>query len=167
MEGSEVKLHKQIQDTYYKAFFDVLKERVAEEPPDYDWLIRLYTEIRDKLCKIVKKDSSMWRDMNEKLDPEFFEQLIRNKVFDGNSMHGLILFTFEKCLELGSPARDEATKKDRDEVISMVLSPDAAFANIVPIYIKNINRCINLIYEDMVKFSDDEIKALASMKAKK
>jgi hypothetical protein len=49
----------------------------------------------------------------------------------------------------------------------MVLSPDAAFANIVPIYIKNINRCINLIYEDMVKFSDDEIKALPSMAAKK
>ena len=143
------RIHKQIQENYHKAFFDLLKEKVASDPPDYDWLIRLYTEIRDKLCKLVKKDTSMRRDMEEKLDPEFFEQLIKHKVFDGKSMYGLIWFTFEKCLELGSPARDTDTKAARDEVISLAQSSEGTFANIVPLYIKNINHCIDLIYEDI------------------
>lgn len=44
-----VTLEKQVRDSFEKAFFDLLKEKVAEEPPDYDWLIRLYTEIKTKI----------------------------------------------------------------------------------------------------------------------
>jgi len=145
------RIHQQIKDNFEKAFFDLLKQKVAEEPPDYDWLVRLYTEIRNKLCNLVKKDSTMWRDMQEKLDPDFFKQLITNKVFDGKSMYGLICYTFELCLELGSPARDGETKVMRDEIISLAQSPEGAFANIVPLYIKNINQCIDFIYEDIHK----------------
>ena len=50
------RVQQQIRENYEKAFFNLLKEKVASDPPDYDWLIRLYTEIRDKLCKLVKKD---------------------------------------------------------------------------------------------------------------
>jgi len=145
------RIHQQIRDNFEKAFFDLLKQKVAEDPPDYEWLVRLYTEIRDKLCKLVKRDSSMWKDMQEKLDPDFFKQLITNKVFDGKSMYGLICYTFGLCLELGSPARDCDTKVMRDEVISLAQTPEGTFANIVPLYIKNINKCIDLIYEDIHK----------------
>ena len=55
----------------------------------------------------------------------------------------------EKCLELGSPARDEETKAARDEVIAMAQSEEGTFANIVPLYIKNINTCIDTIYKDI------------------
>ena len=48
------RVQQQIRENYEKAFFNLLKEKVASDPPDYDWLIRLYTEIRDKLCKLVK-----------------------------------------------------------------------------------------------------------------
>ncbi len=143
------RLERQIRTQYERAFFDLLYERVSSDPPDYDWLVRLYTEIRDKLCKLVKADSVLGRDMKEKLDPEFFEQLIKNNVFDGKSMYGLIMYSFEKCLELGSPARDEETKEARDEVIAMAQSEEGTFANIVPLYIKNINTCIDTIYKDI------------------
>ena len=36
-----------------KAFFDLLKQRVESDPPDYEWLVRLSTEVRDKLTKIL------------------------------------------------------------------------------------------------------------------
>ena len=65
------RIHQQIRENFEKAFFDLLKQKVAEDPPDYEWLVRLYTEIRDKLCKLVKRDSTMWKDMQEKLDPDF------------------------------------------------------------------------------------------------
>ena len=66
-------------------------------------------------------------------------------------MYGLICYTFGLCLELGSPARDCDTKVMRDEVISLAQTPEGTFANIVPLYIKNINKCIDLIYEDIHK----------------
>ena len=30
------KLEKQIRDQYYRAYFDVLKEKVEQNPPDYE-----------------------------------------------------------------------------------------------------------------------------------
>lgn len=144
MEG----LQKQIRENYERAFFDLLKEKVASDPPDYEWLVRLYTEIRDKLCKLLKPNNRTRLDMEEKLDPDFFNQLIRNKVFDGGSMYGLVWFVFEKCLELGSPGRDEATKKARDEVM-MLMKNNGTFAEIVPLFIKNANTCIDAIYDDI------------------
>ena len=32
------RIHQQITDNFEKAFFDLLKQKVAEDPPDYDWL---------------------------------------------------------------------------------------------------------------------------------
>jgi len=42
-------IENQIKSTYHKAFFDLLEERVRSEPPDYEWIVRLYKEVRDKL----------------------------------------------------------------------------------------------------------------------
>ena len=42
-----------------KAFCDLLKQRVEQEPPDYEWITRLYEEIRNKLTKILKKGSEL------------------------------------------------------------------------------------------------------------
>jgi hypothetical protein len=29
-------IHKQIKETYHKAFFDLLQQKVQQDPPDYD-----------------------------------------------------------------------------------------------------------------------------------
>ena len=51
----EERLHEQIQDNYKKAFFDLLEQKIAENPPDYDWIVLLYKEIRYKLTFFFKK----------------------------------------------------------------------------------------------------------------
>ena len=70
------------------------------------------------------------------------------------------MYSFEKCLELGSPARDEETKAARDEVIAMAQSEEGTFANIVPLYIKNINKKLILLAmyffkENLIYFTND------------
>ena len=32
---------KQIDEVMRKAFYDLLEQKVASEPPDYEWLVRL------------------------------------------------------------------------------------------------------------------------------
>ena len=51
------RLNKQMEETMKRAFFDLLEQKVAENPPDYEWITRLYTEIRDKLTRLLKPTS--------------------------------------------------------------------------------------------------------------
>ena len=46
LEQQQEKLNEQIKSTYIKAFFDLLEEKVRQEPPDYEWIVKLYKEIR-------------------------------------------------------------------------------------------------------------------------
>ena len=50
-------LNQQMNTQFKKAFFDLLEEKVREEPPDYDWITRLYEEIRNRLASLLRKGS--------------------------------------------------------------------------------------------------------------
>jgi hypothetical protein len=54
-----------VKETYQRAFFDLLEERVASDPPDHDWIVRLYTEIKVKLTSILKKGSTFRNEIEE------------------------------------------------------------------------------------------------------
>ena len=70
------RLNKQMETTMKKAFFDLLEQKVASNPPDYEWLTRLYTEIKDKLIKLLKPTSKLRKHIEEQMDPEFFQPRI-------------------------------------------------------------------------------------------
>ena len=61
---------------------------------------------------------------------------------------------FEKCKQLGSPARDTETDAKLKEIVDFVDSGDATFATLVPLFIKNANECLDTIYEDIQAVSD-------------
>ena len=56
---------------------------------------------------------------------------------------------FEKCKQLGSPARDAETDAKLKEIVDFVDSGEATFATLVPLFIKNANECLDIIYEDI------------------
>ena len=143
------RLNKQVEETMKKAFFDLLEQKVASNPPDYDWLTRLYTEIRDKLTKLLKPTSKLRKHIEEQMDPEFFHQLISNNVFEPKSFYALICFVFEQCKALGSPGRDKETDEKLQEILDHFNSGNATFATLVPMFIKNANYCIDNIYLDI------------------
>jgi hypothetical protein len=136
-----------------RAFCDLLKERVEQEPPDYDWIIKLYKEIRNKLTKILKKDSQLRVEIEDCMDIEIFSQMIRNNVFKFDEFYHLIKYTFKKCKQLGSAGRDKETDEKLKEIIDHMYGGSATFATVMPLYIKNINYCIDKMYEDLGNFS--------------
>ena len=143
------RLTEQVKETYQRAFFDLLEEKVASDPPDHDWIVRLYTEIKVKLTSILKKGSTFTNEIEEGMDVELFDQMIRHKAFDAKNLYNLICFTFDVCKKLGSAGRDKETDQKMQEIIDLVNSGNGTFATIVPLYIKNINFCIDRIYEDL------------------
>ena len=89
------KLNKQIEDNFKKAFFDLLEQKVAENPPDYDWITKLYTEIQLKLKKLLKPTNPLYKDIEEHMDVELFDQMIRNNAFSGVDFYNLIEYVFD------------------------------------------------------------------------
>ena len=147
------RINKQINDTYRKAFFDLLEQKVREEPPDYDWITRLYAELKERLTSLLKPESALRKEMEELFDVELFDQMIRNKAFDGMDMYKLVTYSFTKCRQLGSPGRDAETTAKEQEVLAHMQSEGAIFATIVPLFLKNINESVDMIYEDMESLS--------------
>jgi len=143
------RLNKQMEETMKRAFFDLLEQKVAENPPDYEWITRLYTEIRDKLTRLLKQTSKTRKHIEEQMDPEFFHQLISNNVFEPKSFYALICFVFEQIKALCSPGRDKETDEKLQELLDHFNSGNATFATLVPMFIKNANVCIDHIYLDI------------------
>ena len=144
------KLNKQIEDNFKKAFFDLLKQKVAENPPDYDWITKLYTEIQLKLKKLLKPTNPLYKDIEEHMDVELFDQMIRNNAFSGVDFYNLIEYVFDLIKKLGSPARDNLA--DLKQEILDIMKNGGAFSDIVPIFIKNANECIDFIYTDIKSY---------------
>ncbi len=138
-----------MKKVYHRAFFDLLKEKVAETPPAYDWITRLYGEIKKRLLALLRAGSDLSLEIESKLDEKLFDQMIRNDAFEGKDMWGLTEYVFAKILQLGSPARDKATRTKEKEVLEHLAQPSASFATAVPLFVRNANACIDWIYEDI------------------
>lgn len=142
------KLEKQIRDQYYRAYFDVLKEKVEQNPPDYEWIVRLYEEIQQKLSKLFKEGSNTRTEIEEKLDVKLFDQMIRYNAFSYSDFEKLINYIFELCIKFGSPQRDKATAEMRDEILNEI-KQNSPFSVLIPMFIENANTCVDHIYEDL------------------
>ena len=148
------RLTKQVKETYKRAFFDLLEEKVGASPPDYEWLTRLYGEIRSKLIALLREGSQLRNEIEETMDCDFFNQLISNNVFSPENFYATIRYVFAKCKQLGSPGRDAETDAKLQEIVDFVDSGEATFATLVPLFIKNANECLDTIYEDVQSLSE-------------
>ncbi len=146
------RIHSQIKETYHKAFFDLLQQKVEQDPPDYNWISKLYLEIRIKLTKLLKPTSTLRIEIEESMDPVIFNQMMRNNAFNGTDLFNLISYTFEKIKQLGSPERDLFTDQKKIEIFDLMKN-NGTFAQIVPLFFKNANICVDFIYEDMHQVS--------------
>ena len=142
------KLEKQIRNQYYRAYFDVLKEKIEQDPPDYEWIVRLYEEIQQKLSKLFKEDSNMRKEIEEKMDVKLFDQMIRRNAFSYSDFEILVCYVFNHCINFGSPQRDKATADMRDEILNEI-NRQSGFSILIPMFIENANTCVDNIYEDL------------------
>lgn len=139
-------MEKQIRETYYKAFYDRIDETVASKKADYEWILRLYVEIKLRLLRYVKKDSKTFKSIDESFDIKLFEQMIINDVFDKESMLKLVNNTFYWVGQLQAPYRDIELEESKQRVL---LSREE---NRVSTFVKEVNENLDKLDEDMKKY---------------
>ena len=141
-----------VKDAYKDAFYDLLESRISCKDPDYDWLIHLFNEIKHKMTVLLRPDVPLRIEIEDALDSDLFEQMLRNNVFGSDELYKLIQFVFAKCRQLQAPARDTFTSKKLNDVNELFHQPNATFTKIIPLFIRNINDCLDNIYDDLQEF---------------
>lgn len=143
-------IEKQIKEQMRKAYFDVIDITINSDEPDYVWITNLYSELRDRLCKFVKKDSKTYNQIIEEFDIGLFNQMITNDVFNQNSFLKLVNNSFSWIEKLQAPIRDEFTKEAKTRVLS---SEPTKF---ISTFIKEIHVCLDNLETDMEIFLNKE-----------
>ena len=151
MESSENDIHMMCKQAYY----DVLYEHISRTPPDYELLIDLFGEIKTRLSSILKKDSPLRLEIEEKLDEKLFQQMICNNAYNEKDFQDLVEYTFEKCKQLGSAARDAYTDEKKNEILN-AYQQGATFSEMIVLYIRNIHDCLDFMNEDLHTFLNSE-----------
>ena len=147
-------IDNQIKEMYQKAFYDIIDETIASSNPDYEWITKLYTEIKYRLIRYVKISSPTYKLIDEQFDISLFKQMIENDVFNFDSLFKLINTTFYWIENLQSPIRDEFTKKAKERVLNT--SPE----KMVSTFIREVNECIDLLDEDFKYFINNDNKKI-------
>lgn len=149
-----------IKNMYYETYFSLIENKLKEDPPDYNWLVTLFEELKNRITDIIKltsqnKTNFLLQQLDESLDVELFKQMIENKAYTLDDFTKLCNYLFDLCLRLGSPMRDKYVKEKHNNVLEKIniaktsININEAFASVVPTFIKNINESIDYIYIDL------------------
>jgi hypothetical protein len=138
-------MEKQIKDIYYKAFCDKINETINSDKPDFDWIILLYKEIKERILVLVTPNSKTYKDIDNSFDIVLFEQMIKNDAFNSNDMIQLVNNSFFWVNKLQAPIRDTETNDSKNKVLQ------SDHSKIVCVFIIEVNKCIDNIIEDLKK----------------
>ena len=142
-------MEEQLQEQFHKAFYDLI--RIAVEKNDHKYIVRLYTEIRDRLTNmLINKTGPTYQKIIADFDVPFFEQRLQHQVFDRNSMVSLVEMTFTYLHDLQMPIRDSVTAAAKSRVLE-----SKAMEEIVPMYIKEVHLILDTMEQDMKEFYEN------------
>lgn len=142
----EEKISKQINETMRKAYCDILAQDMLSDNPDYKLFINLYKEIKERLLKLVKKDSNTYKQIDQDFDIDLFKQMAENRIFHYEDLIKLVNNTFDWIKKMQTPSRDEILNEARIKVLSSNIH------NIVYNFIEEIHKCIDYLYEDIAAY---------------
>lgn len=102
-------LFKSVKENLHKAFWDILKEELDDDPPEYGQAIRLLEEIRETMLSFLNPGTNRMRtQIMEVLDIDLIRQQADNDVIDIQGLASYIIATMGK---LCAPYRDEEIQK--------------------------------------------------------
>ncbi|KAF5284567.1 hypothetical protein FQR65_LT02393 [Abscondita terminalis] len=131
------------KDTMHRAYWDILKEELAEDPPNYTRAFTLLENIKDGIFGILlPHHSKIKQQIEEVLDSELIKQQAENGSLDFNYYARYVIETMAK---LCAPVRDEKIKQlsETEDVIEIF---------------KGILETLDLMALDMANFTIEMVK---------
>ncbi|RXN17741.1 T-complex 11 2 [Labeo rohita] len=137
-------LEKKVKDMVHKAFWDCLESELNDDPPEYDYAIKLLEEIRDTLLSFLNPGANRLRtQIMEVLDMDLIRQQADNNAVD---IQGLVSYIINTMGKFCAPVRDDEIKKLKENS-----------GNLVTLF-KEIFRVLDLMKMDMVNFTIQSLR---------
>lgn len=96
---------KLVKETMHKAYFDILREQLNADPPEYKQALVLLEDVKQGLFAILLPRHTRIREMIEEvLDTDFIKQQAENNSLD---FQKYATFVIDLMAKMAAPARDE------------------------------------------------------------
>ena len=108
-EPPETSIEKMIKETMHKAFWNLLRQQLSEDPPCYDHAIQLLADIKECFQSIfLENNKKVMLHINETLDEALIRQQAEQGVLDFKGYANFVI----KIMSLAcAPIRDDAIAK--------------------------------------------------------
>ncbi|CAO1410422.1 unnamed protein product [Diamesa hyperborea] len=112
-EPPETSIEKMIKETMHKAFWNLLRQQLSEDPPCYDHAIQLLADIKECFQSIfLENNKKVMLHINETLDEALIRQQAEQGVLDFRGYANFVI----KIMSLAcAPIRDDAIAKLKEQ----------------------------------------------------
>ncbi|XP_014482352.1 PREDICTED: T-complex protein 11-like protein 1 [Dinoponera quadriceps] len=109
LEPEDGSFHRRVKEIMHKAFWNLLTEQLAEDPPDYSHALVLLKEIKESLDELVPPQNSRIKDnIKEVLDLDLIKQQAEKGVLD---FHHYAQYIISIMSKICAPVRDEKIRE--------------------------------------------------------
>ncbi|XP_011259464.1 T-complex protein 11-like protein 1 isoform X2 [Camponotus floridanus] len=114
LEPEDGSFHRRVKEIMHKAFWNLLAQKLAEDPPDYSHALVLLKEIKESLDELVPPQNSRIKEnIREVLDLDLIKQQAEKGVLDFHHYAEYIISVMSKIC---APVRDEKIKELSQQV---------------------------------------------------
>ncbi|XP_018406006.1 PREDICTED: T-complex protein 11-like protein 1 isoform X1 [Cyphomyrmex costatus] len=114
LEPEDGSFHRRVKEIMHKAFWNLLAEQLAEDPPDYSHALILMKEIKESLDELVPPHNAKIKEnIREVLDLDLIKQQAEKGVLDFHHYGQYIISIMSKIC---APVRDEKIRELSQQV---------------------------------------------------
>lgn len=146
-------LHEQIKTTFYDVMKQSLEQMIETQNftnENIDWLVRLCTEIKDRLNRLTPRRIDLHAQLSKSMDTELIEQMLKHAAFEHCDLEHLVCCIFDRIDILCAASQDKKAKALKAKILT-----EGNFGKAVSLLIMETNVLI------------DEIEELAAHSTKK
>ncbi|XP_064629050.1 T-complex protein 11-like protein 1 [Lineus longissimus] len=143
LEAPQNSIEKQVKEVMHKVFWDVLQEKLAQDPPDNSHALLLLAEVKEILLTILLPQHQRLKvHIEEVLDLDLIKQKAENEAMDIMYYADFIISIMAR---LCAPVRDDQIAKLRE------------VKEVVPLF-KEVFAVLDLMKMDMANFTIQQIR---------
>lgn len=144
-------LEKQIEDTMKKAFWDLIRSDLSKDPQNFDHLVKLISEIRERMKMFTPRRTDIHTEFDEVLDDTFLKHLFTENSLDPNHFFRLIQFLITKVKMYAAPYLDKDIAEWEQTTIEK-MKQTIVYKEFLPFFFEKLYKFIEIIENDIKTF---------------
>ena len=142
-ESAVQQIQQEVTQTYQKAYWDMIKEQLENQ--DYELLLKLLEEVRNKLVSYVPNRSDLRQQLEDRLDVQFLRQMINHQALEKEEIYCYLQYLTQQVRSMQAPADNAETDSWWGDMESKYQAEDFSYATFFPIFFQGVYQMLEKI----------------------